>query len=138
VAGLVIGALLLLPWLASLFGADAATLGLLPRQPLSLGNVLHFQTGPAGTGLVAWGLVAAAAVPLAIATGSRLVWAARGWMLAAISFALVWLPTRLSSTVPVPAPEGVLVGAALGLALAAGLGVAAYMEDLRRFHFGWR
>ena len=28
--------------------------------------------------------------------------------------------------------------AALGLALAAGLGVAAFLEDLRTFHFGWR
>jgi GT2 family glycosyltransferase len=137
-AGLVVGALLLVPWLASLFGADAATLGFLPRPPLSLGDALHFQTGPAATGFVAWGLVAAAAVPLAIATGPRLAWAARAWMLAAISFTLAWLPSRLSASAPVPAPEGVLVGAALGLALAAGLGVAAYMEDLRRFHFGWR
>ena len=37
-----------------------------------------------------------------------------------------------------PAPEGVLVPAALGLALAAGLGVAAFLEELRTFHFGWR
>jgi hypothetical protein len=32
----------------------------------------------------------------------------------------------------------VLVAAAIGLAFAAGLGVAAVLDDLRRFHFGWR
>ena len=47
-------------------------------------------------------------------------------------------PSRLDVHAPVPAPEGVLVPAALGLALAAGLGVAAFLEDLRTFHFGWR
>jgi len=43
------------------------------------------------------GIVAAAAVPLTIATGPRLAWATRAWVLAAISFALAWLPGRLSA-----------------------------------------
>jgi hypothetical protein len=37
-----------------------------------------------------------------------------------------------------PAPEGLLVGAAVGLAFACGLGVAAVLDDLRSFGFGWR
>src|SRR5207244_1342058 len=52
--------------------------------------------------------------------------------------ALAWLPTRLSPTLPVPAPDGVLVPAALGLALAAGLGVSALLDGMRSAHFGWR
>jgi hypothetical protein len=48
------------------------------------------------------------------------------------------LPSRLDSGASVPAPEGVLVPAALGLALAVGLGAAAFIEELRTFHFGWR
>src|SRR4029077_5626588 len=38
----------------------------------------------------------------------------------------------------VPAPDGVLVPAALGLALAAGLGVSALLDGMRSAHFGWR
>lgn len=133
-----IAVLLCTPWVWSLLGADGATLGLQPRGPLSLGAILHFETGRAGAGLAPWGIVAAAAVPLAIATGNRLAWATRAWMLAACSFALAWLPSRLSPGAAVPAPEGVLVGAAIGLAFACGLGVAAVLDDLRSFGFGWR
>jgi hypothetical protein len=79
-----------------------------------------------------------AAVPLVIASGPRLVWATRAWVLTLASFALAWLPTRISVTAPVPAPAGVLVGAALGLAFAAGLGVSALLEDMRSSRFGWR
>jgi GT2 family glycosyltransferase len=133
-----IAVLLCTPWVWSLLGAESATLGLQPRDPLSLGAILHFETGRAGAGLAPWGIVAAAAVPLAIATGTRLAWATRAWMLAVCSFALVWLPGRVSPGASVPAPEGVLVGAAIGLAFACGLGVAAVLDDLRSFGFGWR
>src|SRR4051812_5475766 len=44
------------PWVWSLLGADAATLGLQPRQPLSLGAILHFHTGQAGAGIAPWGI----------------------------------------------------------------------------------
>jgi GT2 family glycosyltransferase len=132
------GALLLAPWSFSLFGADAAAFGAQPRSSLSFAAVMHFHAGRAGAGLAPWGIVAAAAVPLAIATGPRLAWATRAWVLAAISFAVAWLPGRLSAGATVVAPDGVLVAAAIGLAFAAGLGVAAILDDLRRFHFGWR
>jgi GT2 family glycosyltransferase len=129
---------LLGPWSFSMIGADAAALGLLPRDPLALRHVLQFQTGPTGSGVGGWGLLIAAVLPLAVATGNRLAWAGRAWILVALSFALAWLPGRVSATAPVPDPEGILVFAALGLAFAAGLGAAAFVEDLRTFHFGWR
>jgi len=130
-------ALLTLAWLLTLPGADAATLGLLPRVPLGPLEVLTARTGRAGAGLAPYGILVAALVPLALASGSRLSWAIRGWTLAAVSFAVAWLPGRLAPDLAVPAPEGILVGAALGLAVAAGIGAAAVIDDLHRHHFGW-
>jgi hypothetical protein len=134
----VIGFALLAPWSLSLIGADAETLGLHIGSPMTVGDMLRFDVGPAHTGWFTLGLVVAAVVPLLFATGERFVWAARAWLLALASFTLAWLPTRLSPTLPVPAVEGVLVPAALGLAIAAGIGVSALLDDMRRAHFGWR
>ncbi len=64
---------------------------------LSFATILRFHTGRAGAGIAPWGIVAAAVVPLAIATGPRLRWAMRAWVLAAISFAVAWLPGRISA-----------------------------------------
>jgi GT2 family glycosyltransferase len=128
----------LLPWSAGLLGADAGALGALPQRAPALTDVLSFQTGRAGSGLAPWGLVVAALAPLGVATGARLAWAGRAWVLAALSWALVWVPGRLDAEAPLPAHEGLLVPAALALALAVGLGAAAFVEELRRFHFGWR
>jgi GT2 family glycosyltransferase len=129
---------LLIPWPFALLHADGPSLGLLPRAPLPLSDVLRFHTGASGAGLLPWGLLVAAALPLITATGNRLVWAGRAWLLAAASFALAWLPGRLSPSLPVPVVGGLLVPAALGLAVAVGLGVAAFVEELRTVVFGWR
>ncbi len=138
VAASALGVVLLAPWSFSFFGADAATLGAQPRASLSFASILQFHTSRAGAGIAPWGIVAAAVVPLAIATGPRLAWAMRAWVLTAMSFAIAWLPGRISPGATVLSPNGVLVAAAIGLAFAAGLGVAAVLDDLRRFRFGWR
>jgi GT2 family glycosyltransferase len=137
-AGTAAAAVLLLPWLVTLVGADAATFGFLPRSPIDLTDVLAFDTGSARAGIAPVGLLVAAILPLVVATGSRLAWAGRAWMLAILSFVCAWLPSRLDASASVPAAEGVLVPAALALALAIGLGIAAFLEELRTFHFGWR
>jgi GT2 family glycosyltransferase len=126
------------PWVWSLRGAEAATFGFTRQAPLPLMDVLHFDTGRMGAGIAPWGIVFAALVPLFIADGPRLAWATRAWMLAAVSYAAAWLPGRLWPDAALPPVDGLLIGAALGLALAAGLGVAAVLDDLRRAHFGWR
>jgi GT2 family glycosyltransferase len=131
-------AVLLVPWAFSWFALDGAALGFLPRQALDLTEVLRFSTGPAGAGGASWGLLVAGALPLLVATGVRLMWAARVWVLVVLSYALAWVPGRVDAGLPRPEPEGVLVGAALGLAVATGIGVAAFADDLRRFLFGWR
>jgi len=136
--GAVLSVALLAPWSWSLIGADTSTLGLRVRAPMTFGNVLRFDVGPARSGWFTLGLIVTAAVPLVIASGPRLRWATRAWVLTLTSFALVWLPTRVSATLPVAAPDGVLVLAALGLAFAAGLGVSALHDDMRRSRFGWR
>jgi GT2 family glycosyltransferase len=133
-----IAAILCTPWIWSLIGADAATRGAQPRVALTLVDLLHFDTGSAGAGIASWGIVAAAVVPLLIAHGPRLAWATRAWTLAIVAYAAAWLPSRISPGSAVLSPNGLLVGAALGLAFAAGLGVAAILDDLRTWHFGWR
>jgi GT2 family glycosyltransferase len=119
--------LLLAPWVVSLIGADASTLGLRERVPLSFSDVIRFDVGPAPAGWFTLGLLVAAAVPLVIASGPLLVWATRAWIM-----------TLASATAPVPAPEGLLVPAALGIAIAVGLGVSALLADMRSSGFGWR
>jgi GT2 family glycosyltransferase len=138
VATTLAAAILLVPWTFAWFVGDGASLGFLAREPIGLGAILRFNTGPAGAGWAPYGLLVAAALPLFVASGARLRWAARAWVLVAVSYALAWLPGRLDATLARPEPEGVLVGAALGLALATGLGVAAFADDLRQFLFGWR
>ena len=58
--GAVVSVLLLAPWSCSLIGADAATLGLHVRAPLSFADVLRFDVGPARPGWFTLGLVVAA------------------------------------------------------------------------------
>jgi GT2 family glycosyltransferase len=132
--------LLLFPWSLNVKDAsdDPAAFGVAFHPHLSLSEVLRFHTGPSGGGIAMWGLFATAAFALVVAAGPRFAWAARAWMLAAAGFAMVYLPSRLASGHAVPAPEGPLTLAALGLALAAGIGIGAFADELRRAKFGWR
>jgi hypothetical protein len=135
-----IGLLLLLPWpLAYLRAGDRlAALGFAFRTDFDFSDILRFQTGPNGAGASGWVVAGAALLVLMLASGPRLVWATRAWVLALLSYAVVWLPSRFFPDASMPAVEGLLVPAALGVSLAVGLGVAAFMEDVRQFHFGWR
>ena len=140
VVGIVIAAALLVPWSVALLGADddPSALGFSFRPRLDLVDVLRFHTGPAGGGWAAWGLLAAGALALLLGRGTRFVWATRAWILALLGWALVWLPARYAPDVSVPAPEAALSLAALGVALAAGLGVNVFAEDIRRRRSGVR
>jgi GT2 family glycosyltransferase len=138
-AGAVIAVVVLVPWsLATLAGDDAGALGFAFRSQLDLADVLRFHTGPAGSGWASWGLVAAAAFALVLGREWRFAWATRAWMMALVGWALVWLPARFSPGSSVPAPEAGLSLAALGLAVAAGLGVSVFVEDLQHGGFGAR
>ena len=136
-----LGALVvLLPWPLAYAhtGIDKAALGFAFRPDLDLSQIMRFDTGPSGAGWAMWGLVVAAAVPLFVATGERLAWTARGWMLALLGWAIVWVPARFFPHTSVLAPEAGLTLAALGLALAVGVAVSVFVDGIHSFKFGWR
>ena len=140
VAASLLALVLLFPWPLAYVGGsgDAAALGFSFRPELSLSEVMRFDSGPATASWIMWGLVFAAAVPLFLATGDRLAWAARGWVLALAGWAAVWVPSTFFPHFSVPAPEAGLTVAALGLALALGIGVAVLVGGMRDMKFGWR
>jgi GT2 family glycosyltransferase len=117
---------------------DAGSLGFAFRPDLGLSELLRFQSGPAGAGWVMWGLVVGAAVPLFIATGERLAWATRGWMLAVVGWAMVWVPEQVEPARSMLAPEAGLTLAAFGIAVALGIGASVLVDGVRTFRFGWR
>jgi GT2 family glycosyltransferase len=131
---------LLLPWpLAYLQSGDrASALGFAFAPSGALSPLLRFATGPNGDTPLGWGFVGAALLVLFLASGPRLAWAIRMWTIALVAFALAWVPGQWFPDWAVPAVEGVLVPAALALALAVGLGVAAFSRDVRMARFGWR
>ena len=136
-----IGALVLLfPWPLAYAhaGTDKASLGFAFRPDLDLAQVLRFDSGPASAGWMMWGLIVAAAVPLFVATGDRLAWTARGWVLALVGWAAVWVPARFFPDTSVLAPEAGLTLAALGLALCVGITVSVFVDGIHSFRFGWR
>ncbi len=141
IASSLIGIVLLFPWPLAYARKDfdPASLGFVFRTPdLDLDNILRFHSGAQGAGWAMWGLLIAAAVPLFTATGPRLAWAARGWMLAILGWAAVWVPARFFPDVSVPAPEAGLTVAALGIAIALGIGVSVLVDGIHTFRFGWR
>jgi GT2 family glycosyltransferase len=140
IAASLLALVLLFPWpLAYASGSgDAAALGFSFRPDLSLSQVMRFDTGPAAASWIMWGLVFAAAVPLFLATGERLAWAARAWVLALAGWAAVWVPSTFFPNFSVPAPEAGLTVAALGLALALGIGVSVLVDGMKDMKFGWR
>jgi hypothetical protein len=136
----VIAVVFLFPWPLAYLGPsiDAGSFGLASRPALGIDDVLTFHVGPFGGGRGTWGLLIAAAAPLFLATGPRLVWATRGWMLAVVGWAATWLPTRFAPGTPALAPEVTLVVAAFGIAIALGVSVSVLRDGIHRFHFGWR
>lgn len=131
---------LLFPWPLAYAhrGIDKASLGFAFRPDLDLSQVLRFDSGPASAGWLMWGLIVAAAAPLFVATGNRLAWSARGWVLALVGWAAVWVPARYFPDTSVLAPEAGLTLAALGLALCVGIAVSVFVDGIRTFKFGWR
>ncbi|MFM7616291.1 MAG: glycosyltransferase [Actinomycetes bacterium] len=130
---------LLLPWpLVLIGGHDGATLGFAYSGHLRVVDILRLHTGPAGSGPAIWVLLGVAFVVLLVASGPRFVWAVRAWALMVIGYGAAWLPGRFAPGWSIPVREGLLVPAAVGLALAVGLGAAAFAADLGRRGFGWR
>jgi GT2 family glycosyltransferase len=140
VGGAVAAVVLQLPWSLAVSDGWSALVGESSTNgfPTELGDLLRFSIGPFGTGPMSWGLLVTAALALLIGRRWRLGWAVRGWTLAATGFGLAWLAGQSWVEVALPEPDLLLAPAAVGLALAAGLGMAAFEVDLPDYHFGWR
>lgn len=141
VGGIGVALVLHLPWSFSLLtggGSWASIVGADGQVDRTLGQLLRFQTGPFGGTPFAWAFLVAAALPLVIGRGWRLAWAVRCWFMALASWGVLVAVEVGWIAIPLPASEVVLVPAAVGLALSAALGMAAFEVDLRHFGFGWR
>jgi GT2 family glycosyltransferase len=139
----VVAVVLHLPWSATVLWPGSDWSGFGGVEPagvgtLSLGEILRFETGSLGAAPLGWAFLVAGALALVLGRGWRLSWATRAWTIAAVPFALVWASSRGWVTVGLPSAEALLAPAAAALALAAGLGIAAFEIDLRGYRFGWR
>lgn len=103
-----------------------------------LAGLLRFEVGPLGAGPLGYAVMVAAALPLLIGRGERHAWAVRGWTLAVVFWGLAWLEQRGDLPFALPPAEVLLAPAAIGLALSAAMGVAAFEVDLPGYRFGWR
>jgi GT2 family glycosyltransferase len=139
--GSLVALILQLPWSVTLLtGGWQAFVGTSSDggQPLSLGGIFRFETGPFGAPPIGWVFLPVGVLALIIGRRWRLTWAVRCWIVIMAAAGLVfvgaqgWLPGSL------PLPEVLLAPAAVALALATGLGMAAFEVDLPDYHFGWR
>ncbi len=135
--------MLLAPWSFTVLGGPERwqTLAGVPVTAASgagWGQLLRLAVGPIGDAALAWAFLAAAALPLLIASRWRLAWAGRAWSMAVVAWFVAWAAGRGGLGPLAIAPEELLVPAGVGLALSVGLGVAAFQLDLPGYRFGWR
>jgi hypothetical protein len=143
IQGVLVALVLTLPWVVgtALAGKGAVAIFGLPLSGSTApnwGEVLRFAVGPPARSPIAWLLVVAAALPLVIARGTRLAWAARLWVMALASWGLAYATTRGDLGSFTPSETVVLAPAALAVAVCIGIGIAAFENDLSGREFGWR
>ncbi len=143
VQAVVVALLLALPWVVgtALAGKGSVAIFGLPLSGAtapSWGEVLRFAVGPAARSPIAWLLVLGAALPLVIARGTRLAWAARLWVTALASWGIAYATSHGGLGSFTPSETVVLAPAALAVAVCIGLGIAAFENDLSGREFGWR
>ncbi len=143
VEAVVVALILTLPWVVGtlLAGKGSVAIFGLPLSAASTpnwGEVIRFAVGPTARSPIAWLLVAGAALPLVIARGTRLAWAARLWLTALASWGIAFAGSRGDLGSFTPSETVVLAPAALAVAACVGIGIAAFENDLSRREFGWR
>lgn len=128
------------PWTLGLLhpGPNLAALGGPGSvDPAGVGQLLALRVGGVGVTPLAWGLFAAALLPLLIGQGWRFAWASRLWGVASVCWVGAWLGGK--GWLGVSVPTGVLLaGSGAAVAACVGLGVVAFQRDLVTFRFGWR
>jgi GT2 family glycosyltransferase len=140
VGATIVAAVLLFPWSFSILRSRTSLFGvaLTAQGAPPLADVLRFHTGPVGGGVLGWGLLVAAALPLLFGRSWRLAWASRMWGVALCCWLLVWAAGRGFLPVPMAGPEVFLAPAAAALAMSVGLGALAFKLDLPGYRLGWR
>lgn len=145
VAGLlaaVVAVVLQFPWSLDFLGVDTDWTALGAAREgagtLTVAQLLSFESGPVGAGPLSFAFLVVAAVPVVIGRDWRAAWALRGWAVALAGWAVLWVGEAGWSPVALPAPEVLLAPAAAGIALAAGLAVVAFEEDVLGKGFSWR
>ncbi len=140
-SGLVGAFFLLFPWSFDMLRDRGTLLGGGPvggPHHAVLLDLLRFHTAPGPAGWLAAALPIAAFIPLLLVGEDRLRWTARLWAVAIVALSVAWAGERGWLGGFAPTTEVVLVPAALALALAAALGAAGIVADLRLQQFGWR
>ena len=134
----VVGLLLLFPWPFAFLGSGdrIGALGIVFEPTRSFGSLLRLVTGPNGGGIGTWAFLVVGLAVTVVASGERGIWCVRLWGIALVAWVVAVLPAWLGTASP--AIESVLVLAALALALMAGIGVATFVEEVRRGGLGWR
>lgn len=142
-----VSAVLLFPWTVSFLRPGAQVSALVGDTAaraggFGWGSLLRFQAGPGratlGDAPLGWAFLVAAGLPLLVARGWRLSWAARMWGLALVCWAAAWIASRGWFPLPLPGGDVALAPAALALALCVALGMRAFEVDLPGYRFGWR
>ncbi len=142
-AGIAGALVLLAPWVIGTVLAGKASVQIF-GLPLSgatapdWGELLRFAIGPVARSPLAWCVVLAAALPLAIGRGIGLVWASRLWVMALGSWVLALVTTRGDLSSFTPSESVVLAPAAFAVAACVGLGISAFENELSAREFGWR
>jgi hypothetical protein len=108
------------------------------RAPIHLGSLLAFRSGGAGTGWLPFGLLAAAALALVLASDVRLRLAVQAVFMSVFGFTAILVLQWVTPSGAHPVPESLLVFGAFGLAVATGIGVGAFVAEMRSFLFGFR
>ena len=142
VFGSVIAALLQVPWVLDFFPPRFEWSAIGSETTASTGGIdlpdlLRFDSGPLGAGPLGYGFLVVAALALLLGRGWRLDWAIRGWVLALVCWGVLWATEAGWVPFGPGAAEILLAPAAAGLAMAAGLGAAAFERD-RPTSFSWR
>jgi hypothetical protein len=142
VGGAVVAMVLHLPWALDYLvpGTAWSVFGGVERAAGGPGidELLRFQTGPIGAAPIGYAFLATAGLALLIGRDWRLGFAVRGWVIAACCWGVVWAGHEGLVPFGLPTDETLLAPAAAGLALASGLGMAAFEIDLPGYRFGWR
>lgn len=105
---------------------------------VSLAQLLLFDTGRFELTTLLIGIAVSASFVLIVGRAWRLVWGIRVWIMSLGAWGVLWVSQFGLLPFPVPAPAVLLPVAAIGMAMAVGLGVLAFEADLQVHNFGWR